>query len=323
MGNLAKNKGSDSKQVVLESAPVETILKDGLMRGDRALSGVTPVLTHLIASTGNSLVSDAIVARLRGMLSDIAQQLVGVDTSEDNQQDSNLVDAFSDVLSTDSAVLSHCYALAIEAQLTQRLESRAGIDPILSPLMQELIASNHASISALAMQTLAAQSRFVQAQRRMQLPMLELPAELLHAVMQRWEAFNKRRPDPVVSHSVVKLQKDFDEGISRAGLLARLVSALGGGAAATLELDHAGMALFTSGLSAKAQLPRELAIISCHQRQAARLALTLRAAGLGEAAIERQFLLIEPDERFPEGLEEISVQSAQALLKRSDASTGR
>ena len=58
-----------------------------------------------------------------------------------------------------------------------------GIDPVLTGLVQELIASQDSGVSALAMQALAAQSRFVQSQRRMELPLGELPGDLFHKAL--------------------------------------------------------------------------------------------------------------------------------------------
>ena len=56
---------------------VERMLSDGLAQADRALSGVAPVISHLLESPGRALVSDAIVGRLRAMLDHLALQLLG------------------------------------------------------------------------------------------------------------------------------------------------------------------------------------------------------------------------------------------------------
>ncbi len=321
MGDLANDKASASHDATGTAPHVETILRDALSRGDRALSGVTPVLSHLLASTGHSLVSDAVVARLRGMLSDLSAQLLSASYDHSEPVNDIALDRFAEELSEDSAVLSHCYALAMEGQLAERLDQRAQIDPVLTPLLQELIASDQPAVGELAMSSMAAQSRFMQNQRRMQMPLAELPAELFHAVLRRWESHCQRYEMPSPNQAVQQLKQNFDEGASRVGLFARLVSAMRGGAQVALDLDHAGLALFVSAVSTMTRQPRELAILACHERQAARLALTLRAAGLGEAAIEKQFLIVEPSERMPLGLDEVSPQRAQALLKRSDASS--
>lgn len=297
---------------------VELALKGELARGDRALRGVPPVLTHMLASSGQALVSDAIVARLRGMLGALATQLLAAKSGSPHTADgSRAVDRLADRLASDSIVLSYCYALATEAHLAEKLEQRASIDPVLSPLMQELIGSDDPATAELAMAALAAQSRFVQSQRRMELPLSELPAELFHAVLKRFEAHD--RSDPALAPAVKSLKSAYDEGASRVGLLARLVSGMRGGALAALELEHAGLALFVSGLSALSKQPRELAILACHEGQAARLALSLRASGLDAEAIERQFIVLGPSERLSGNIGEIPAERAMAMLRNADA----
>ena len=78
----------------------------------------------------------------------------------------------------DAAFLSHTHTLTIEAQVAERLGQRSGIDPVLSPLLQELAASADTDIAGGAMRALASQARFMQQQRRMSLPLGELPEEL-------------------------------------------------------------------------------------------------------------------------------------------------
>ena len=54
---------------------VEAFLRDELARENRAATAVVPVLRHLLNSDAHALVSDAIVARVRGMVVDCAAQL--------------------------------------------------------------------------------------------------------------------------------------------------------------------------------------------------------------------------------------------------------
>lgn len=318
MNKFAAQEQGSGKSNTGRVRDVELVLKNELARSDQALRGVPPVLTHMLANAGHTLVSDAIVARLRGMLGALATQLLAAkaDTARP-QDDTREVDRLADGLARDSVVLSFCYALAIEAHLADRLEQRSSIDPVLSQLMQELIASQDRATGELAMSALAAQSRFIQSQRRMELPLAELPAELFHAVLKRWEAHD--RSDPALAPAIKTLKAGYDEGASRVGLLARLVSSMRGGAIAALELDHAGLALFVSALSNLSRQPRELAIIACHEQQAARLALSLRAAGLEPAALERQFLLLDPSERLPGDIGSITPERAAALLSQTNS----
>lgn len=297
---------------------VEGVLRNELARGDKALSGVAPVLAHLIAGSGFSLVSEAVVARLRGMLADIARQVLGAIAGLAAPADDE-VDTFADYLATDSAILSHLYATAMEGQFTDRLDVRQSVDPVLGSMLQELIGSEQAATAELAMATMAAQSRFVQSQRRMELPISELPAELFDLVLRRSVSHLGEQGIAASPNAVQILKRKYDESATRVSLLGRLVTGLGGAARAALDLENSGLALFASALAILTKQPRELAILACHEQQGARLALCLRAAGLDEDQIERQFALIEPAERLPKGLADISPDRAQSILGHSTA----
>lgn len=288
---------------------VEAILRDELAREARALSAVVPVLRHLLASEAQVLLNEAILARVRGMIGDLAAQLLAADAGHDPATravtcDPRVSEALAESLTGDTALLAHCHALAAESLAAERLHQRYAIDPVLSPLMQELIASEDTAVAALAMAALAAQSRFVQGQRRMELPLGELPAELFHSLLERLPGVTGR----------AGLMAAYDEGASRLGLLARLVASLRRGVVAALALDHAGLAMFASALAVTTPTPRSTAVLSCHEGQGMRFALLLRAAGLAPPATERQLLLIEPAGRLPRMLATISPERAAVLL---------
>jgi hypothetical protein len=294
---------------------VEAILRDELARESRALGAVVPVLRHLLAGDGQRLVSDAVLARVRGMLSDLALQLLAVASGRDpalrgadDSETSRLRDELADELAADPALLAFCHGLATEGLLAERLSRQHAIDPVLSPLLQELIASQQPEVAELAMNALAAQSRFIQSQRRMELPIAELPAELFHAVIGMCERIGFE------AGGIVHLQQGYDEAASRLGLMARLVSAMRRGAVAALALDHAGLALFVSALATLSRQPRDHAVLACHEGQGARLALALRAAGLGGDAIERQLLVTEPGVPMVAEIAAISPERARRLL---------
>ncbi len=297
---------------------VEAILREELAREARALEAVVPVMRHLLASEAQALVSDAILARVRGMIQDLAAQLLAAMQGRDPAtraplaDDPAALDAVAEALMANEALLSFCHGLATESLIAERCQQRHAIDPVLSPLLQELIASEDPAIASLAMSTLAAQSRFMQGQRRMELPLGELPAELFHALVAQAQAMGPSgAPD---SAGLVRLQAGYDEGTSRLGLIARLVAAMRRGAVAALALDHAGLALFASALAAAIRTERGAAVLACHEGQGARLGLMLRAADLGLPAIERQLMLVEPAGRMPRALASLSPQRAASLL---------
>lgn len=295
---------------------VEAILRDELAREDRARAAVVPVLRHLLRSDADALVSDAILARVRGMILDVAAQLLAAAAGRDPAirtragADHEALDRLAAALMADEALIGHCHALAAEGLIAARLQQRHAIDPVLSPLLQELVASEDTEVAGLAMSMLAAQSRFIQNQRRMELPLGELPPELFLNAVAQGQAI---AGDTIAA---ARLRAGYDEATTRIGLLARLVAAMRRGALAGLALDHAGLALFASTLSAAGtRLPREEAVLACHEGQGLRLALLLRAASLGAAAIERQLSLVEPLVSLPRGLAEIAPDDAAALVR--------
>lgn len=298
---------------------VEALLSDELARENRALAAVVPVMRHLLGSEARALVSDVVLARVRGMMVDCAAQLLAALAGRDPATrahattDPAAIDHWTEALMEDPALLAFCHALATESLIAERLHQRHGIDPVLSPLLQELIAAQDPAIASLAMSTLAAQSRFIQSQRRMELPLGELPAELFHALTARAAA---QAPDAAARDGFARLQASYDEAAGRLGLLARLVAAMRRGALAALTLDHAGLALFASALGAQTRQPREAGVLACHTGQGARLALALRAAGAALPAIERQFLLVEPSARMPREIASLSPERAAVLLGR-------
>ena len=161
---------------ILDDHPVDAGLRAELARGDMALSTLTPVLTHFLSTHDRSLFSDSIIARVRGMMRSAACRLLRVEAEEIGANDvfayaENRADALAEDLATHAAFLSHCHALSIEWQLADRLRGRNGIDPVLSPLLQSLIASGDGDLSDAAMATLAAQARFIEQQKRMEMPL--------------------------------------------------------------------------------------------------------------------------------------------------------
>ncbi len=301
-------------------APVEARLRDELARADAALATIGPVLGHLLAEHDHSLLSDEIVSRVRGMLGDIARQLASSMAEAAETADPALLsepDAASLTarLSHDEALIRHCHALALEGQLALRLERRAGIDPVLSPLLQALIASDDATTAGIAMATLAAQARFVQQQRRMELPLGELPAELFDRVLSsaaEWRAAQQGAQGS--ARTVGTWRRNYDEGASRLALLARLVEGMGAASVAALSLGHAGAAMFLTALAAASRLDRGLAIAATNESQQARLALALRAAGLKPREVEEQLLVVHADVALPEGFEALRAERAAEIL---------
>ncbi|GGZ95481.1 hypothetical protein [Novosphingobium arvoryzae] len=308
------------------SPQVEIALSDDLAHGDALIGTIAPILRHLLANDDHSLFSDEIVARVRGMMHDVARQLLDALSSAAGNPDQRdhpgeHYDAIVHAFIADHAFLSHAHALALEWQLTERLQGRLALDPVLSPLVQALIASPDGGTSAIAMALLAAQARFVQNQRRMQLPLSELPADLLHTALKALRAPEGiEEIHRVSAETAIRVQ--FDESRSRLGLIERLIIGMGGGASAALSITHAGAAMFLSALSLASGQNRDTAVLSTNEGQLARLALALRASGLKAQAVEEQFLSLHPEVSLPEGFDMLGADRAAALLARSAAYPG-
>lgn len=290
--------------------PVETRLRDALERGDAVLGTVAPVLRHLLASDDSGLFGDATLARVRGMIGDIARQLAA------HLPEPRAQDVLNAALIDNPGFLTHLHALVLEWQLSELLQARLALDPVLSPLLQALIASADETTAALAMNFLAAQARFGQSQRRMRLPLTELPGDLLHAalVTMRSVAGIEPQSDSRAAAAEAALRSGYDEGRSRLGLLARLVTGMGAGAVAALSLPHAGVAIFLSALTIASGQDRDLTALAASETQRTRLALALRAAGLKSSAIECQLLALDPDAEMPVGLDRLEADRAAVLL---------
>lgn len=300
-----------------DASAAELSLRQDLARGDLVMDSIGPVLRHLLASQELSFFADDVVAAVRGMVMDIARQLLSavpqVQGHADLQPDPSLVEALSNTLIERGEVLAHVHAIALEAQLSARLEARLGLDPVLSPLLQALIGANAAEVSSTAMALLAAQARFVQNRRRMQLPLEELPGDVLHLVLQTM----RELPD-TANHeaAAAKIRAGYDESLSRLGLISRLIAGLGGGIMAALSISHAGVAIFLSALAHASGQDRDAIVLATNETQVARFALALRAAGLKQNGIAEQIEALHPDANLRLAFDAMTSDQAAQLMAR-------
>lgn len=300
---------------------VEQLLRDELERGDAMIATSRPILRHLLANDDHALFNDEMIARIRGMMNHVAAQLLFAQAAAAGAFDRAAYaaarqDELAQALFEDVAFLAHAHALTLEAQLAERLQGRSGIDAVLSPLVQELAAAREMDMAGLAMAVLAAQARFMQHHRRMELPLGELPGDLFHRALLLLRAHADEDED-AAAEAERQLRDDYEEGAGRLGLLTRLVMAMGQRAVRALAIDHAGLAIFSTALAMAARQERSLTVLSFADRQFARLALALRAAGLKQQAVEEQFLYLHPEIALPDGFEMLRADRAAALLAGS------
>ena len=162
----------------------EGVLRQALARADGRLADIAPVLAHVLADAPSDLFAQSVIARLRAMLADLARQLIQAAQGDPHAPvEDGLPDRLAASLADCPPLLRHLHALAMEWHMTERLVDRLGLDPVLSPLVQALVASDEADMAATAMHLLAAQARFGQQLRRMDIALTELPGDVLHAVI--------------------------------------------------------------------------------------------------------------------------------------------
>lgn len=305
-----------------DEAPVEAMLREALEQGDAVLDTVGPILGHLLANDDDTLFTDEIVARVRGIILHIAWQLLMAQGKAAAIEDPDLfaknhLEALAAILASHQALLMHCHALAVEWHLTLCLDQRSAIDPVLTPLLQALVASDDEATAASAMTALASQARFIQHQRRMELPINELPGDLLHQALLIWRGHVDDDAGAAAEIAERELRASFDESAGRLGLLSRIVASMGSGAMAALSVSHAGAAMFITALAIASNQDRDIAALSTNNGQMARLALALRAAGVEAKAVEEQFFHVHPEVTLPAVFKLLRSDRAAAMLAAS------
>lgn len=286
-------------------------LRRDLARGDAAVAAALPVLRYLVAAEENALLGEEIVTRVRAMLSDLAAQLLDALIGEADRRAhapdeiAVLTRAFLD----DPLLLGHVHALAIEWQLTERLQERLALDPVASPLVLARIAAGDASARGF----LAAQARWSQAQRRMALPIAELPAEVLEAVLAILRTLAGAEPALADRVNAVEAaaRSLHGETENRLALAKALVREAGDRSPIVAE---DGAALFLTRLAMASGQTRETATLATQPGQQARLVLGLQAAGASAGVVEEQILALHPGAAAPQGLAGGDAVQAAAIL---------
>ncbi|HQS96028.1 MAG: hypothetical protein B7X90_01675 [Novosphingobium sp. 17-62-19] len=300
---------------------IEGLLRQDLFHADQAMLHMGPILRHLLQNDDRSIFSDEIIARVRGMLADVARQLVQAMGEAAGHADAaawarEAGPGLAEMLAARQPLLYHLHMLAVEWQLTEKLHGSLGIDPVLTPLLQDVIASADPDLAARGMNLLAAQARFGQQVRRMQIPLAELPTSLHEIALATMQTYvgEDAAGKAAAEMSEITLRQRRAVAASRLDLLNHIISVLGPDRSAMLKLDHAGAALFLSGLAANAGLARETAIMCTTESQMPRLALSLVAANVRREGVVATFSALHPDIAVPAGIKLLDPARATALL---------
>lgn len=303
-------------------------LQDELVFADATIDAAVPMLRHLLTNDDKSLFSEEIVARVRGMEASLARQLLFALADAAGEEDPDGFAGLHDhdieqALRQQAALLSHLHAIALEWQLSERLQTRDSLDPVLSPLVQSLVASSEPSTASAAMGFVASQARFVQQQRRMELPLKELPGDLFHIALLAMRPHSAGLPEDVVKKAEEVLRGGFDEATTRLGLMSRLVTGMAGGSIAALSISHAGTAIYLTALAEISGQNRIMTILSASQSHHLRHALALRAAGLKPANIRDQLERMCGEALLAPEFDLLSPERAGALLSGLPAGASR
>lgn len=285
-----------------------------------------PILRHLLRSDDSSIFGDEIVARVQGMFLDVARQLVialaeAAGHAEPEGWAHEAADEFVHVLTENPVFLEHFHTLALEWQWTERLAQRRALDPVLPPLLQTQMGHADAGSAAAAMNLLAAQARFCQNQRRMQMPLAELPGDLLHIALVSMRAYVgiEDHADGYALIAERNVRDRFDEARGRLGQMRRVLDAMADGGCDALALDSAGLALFLSALARGSGQSRETVIMAMADSQMLQLTVILKACGLAPDAAAAALQALYPDAVLPADALEIGSDEANALLAAAAA----
>ncbi len=312
-----------------DPAVIEQRLAEDLAHADQALFHMGPILRHLLGNDDTSIFSDEVIARVRGIMADLARQLVQALGEAAGHRDAagwahEAGPGLAEMLTGNKALLDHVHMLALEWQLTDRLHGRQGIDPVLPPMLQELIASPDPDVAARGMNLLAAQARTGQGLRRMQLPLAELPHELHQMAMIAMHAYVADDPAGRDAAEIAEaaLRKARLAATSRLDLLAYSVSLPQSGGERPLDIEHSGAALFLTALSVRTGLTREMAIMCTTESQMARLFLAMIGAGARQEQIATAFAAFFPETIAPPVPAGLTPARAGAMLTGAHGGAG-
>lgn len=291
---------------------MEAALRRDLVRGDAAAASALPVLRYLVAADQHAAFSEEILARVRGILANIAGQLLDalIGSADRRAHAPEEIAVLTRAFLDEPVLLAHVHAVSLEWQLTERLQERIGLDPVAAPLVQDrAIVGDEA-----ARGFLAAQARWCNAQRRMALPLAELPDAVLEAVLAILRTLVGAEPTLSERARAVETEarRDHAAASSRLAWAGRLAADLP--PEATLSIAQAGVALFLTALSLRSGEARDVAVMATQPGQQARLALSLLATQLPAALAEEQVAAIHSTADIPLGLSGIDAWRAASIL---------
>lgn len=296
----------------------EAALRRDLVRGDTAAASALPVLRHLAATDDTSAFSEEVIASVRGMLADLAAQLLDamIGQADRRSHAPDEIAVLTRALLGDARVLGHVHAVAIEWQSTRSLLHRAALDPVCPPLVQEQMAAGN----ALARAFLDAQACWVGYRHRTVLPIADLPLETFEAVLGILRLLVDGEPTLAerVQAVEIELRGRRPIGHDRLQLAQQLAEQVG--SSQLLSVESSGVAIFLTALALRSGATRDEMVMATLPDQKARFVLRLLAAGVSPSRLSRQLHLIHQDAQLPAGIEGMDARSALRVLSVGRAS---
>ncbi|PNU06216.1 hypothetical protein [Novosphingobium guangzhouense] len=290
----------------------EAAIRRDLARSGAAAASTLPVLRYLVAAEPDNSFAEEVLARVKGILRDVAAQVLDalIGSIDRRAHAHEEVAVLSRAFLDDTIVLAHAHAVALEWQLTERLSTHLGLDPVVSPFVRARVAAG----DALMREFLTAQARWVDRQRRMALPLVEVPAPVLDAVLAIVRALVEA--EPALSNRVAAVEAEVrlrhDEISNRLMVAERVVA--DDAFEATAPVSACGVTLFLTAFAARSGQPRDGLVAAMQPGQQTRLALLLLAAGTPAALVDAQIREIHGRTGMPAVLAGIDAMRAAAIL---------
>ena len=116
---------NDSAASVVTGETVEAVMRVELAHGDALVGTIAPILRHLLANDEHSVFSDEIIARVRGMLSDLAVQLLDAQARasgapEARDHDSTQIEALDEQIALARQTPTGCHKIVDALIAAQR-----------------------------------------------------------------------------------------------------------------------------------------------------------------------------------------------------------
>lgn len=243
------------------------------------LAATHAILGQAVLAGASSLFTDEVVARVAAMLRHHATRLLQLARGEGSQA---AVEALMAELVAQPGVVGHVHALALEFVMGERLKARVALDPVAPPLIARLLAGEVAPTGH-GWRVLAAQARFVEASRRMEVPPAEIGVELLP---ERNKAAGAAT-SPAFRLTAAPAGRD-----NRQALLREAVRGWDGDRRELLDLARAGIGLFAAALANAVGVERDHVLLAAAGGEERLVAGLLEAAGLALPAVQRQLLCL-------------------------------